>query len=227
MYDFKKLTVREKEVLIWIAKHSYVTAKHVEQLFGVSQRIAYRILKKLKDYEYVKNELVMRTLGLYYATKEGIEVSEVDMTPVSNLNLAELRHELMLVDLEIALTMHDKKKEVESKWITSREIKREKYKNAERIKRSNLVKGVKDEVPDSYWIRQGHTAAIELELTRKDQARIRKKLKIYDAEIAARRIDAVMYYTDKETIKNLIESQRGVMENSSRLIIRDFPKVGE
>ncbi|GAA3315879.1 hypothetical protein GCM10020331_011790 [Ectobacillus funiculus] len=55
----------------------------------------------------------------------------------------------------------------------------------------------------------GHTAAIELELTRKDKGRIEKKLKIYDAEIAAGRIAAVMYYTDKEMIKNLLESQRG------------------
>ena len=234
MYNFRRLTERDKEILTWIARHGFVTAKQIETFFGISRQISYRILRKLKDYEYVKNELVMRTLGLFYATEEGIEAVELDVkyTKVGNFNLSEIRHELMLIDLEITLMMQDKKEGIESKWITLREIKHQKYKNAERIesknvKKGTLVKGVKDMVPDSYWIRGGHTAAIELELTRKDKARIEKKLKIYDAEIAAGRIAAVMYYTDKEMIKNLLESQRGVMEHSSRFIIRDFPEVGE
>ena len=233
MYNFRRLTERDKEILSWIARHGFVTAKQIECFFGTSRQITYRILRRLKEYEYVENELVMRSLGLFYATEEGMEVVEVDMNPVKigNLNLTEIRHELMLIDLEVALVMQDKKEGAESKWITSREIKRQKYRNAEKIennvKKGTLVKGVKDELPDAYWIRQGHTAAIELELTRKDKARIQKKLKIYDAEIAAGKIAAVMYYTDKEMIKNLLESQRGVMEHSSRFIIRDFPEVGE
>jgi hypothetical protein len=233
MYNFMKLTEREKGVMVWIARHSFVTGKQIERAFGVSRQISYRILRKLKNYGYVKNELVMKNLGLFYATEEGIEVAGVDMNPISKVgNLAEIRHELLIVDLEITLMMQDKKEGVESKWITSREIKRQKYKNAERIesgnvKKGTLVKGVKDELPDSYWIRQGNVAAIEVELTRKSKERIKEKLKVYDAELAAGRIKAVMYYTDKQTIKNLLESQRGVMEHSSRLIIRDYPKVGE
>ena len=85
MYDFKKLTEREKEAMVWIARHSYVTAKQIEKLFGVSQRISYRILEKLKGFGYVKNELVMRSLGVFYATEDGIEIAEVDMNPISKV----------------------------------------------------------------------------------------------------------------------------------------------
>ncbi|MED3950336.1 replication-relaxation family protein [Priestia aryabhattai] len=231
LYDFKKLTEREKEVLVWIARHTFVTANQVEKMFGVSRRIAYRILKKLKDYEYLNNELLVRKLGVYYATKEGMEVAGIDMNPTSKVsNLAEVRHELMIVDLEVFLTLQDKKENVESEWLTSKEIKKEKYRNADKIPGVNsgtLVKGVKDELPDAYWIKAGHKAAMEVELSRKDKKRIEKKLKIYDSEISNGNIAAVMYYTDLEGIKNLIESQRGVMKNHSRLIVRDFPEIKE
>ncbi|NGY87956.1 hypothetical protein F6Y05_33505 (plasmid) [Bacillus megaterium] len=120
-----KLTEREKEVLVWIARHTFVTANQVEKMFGVSRRIAYRILKKLKDYEYLNNELLVRKLGVYYATKEGMEVAGIDMNPTSKVsNLAEVRHELMIVDLEVFLTLQDKKENVESEWLTSKEIKK-------------------------------------------------------------------------------------------------------
>ncbi|WP_028401064.1 replication-relaxation family protein [Ectobacillus panaciterrae] len=228
MYDFMKLTERDQEILTWIARHSFVTAKQIETAFGVSRQISYRILRKLKEYEYVKNELVMRTLGLFYATEDGIEVAGIDMTPLQRVNnLAEIRHELMINDLEVTLMLEAKRQGQDFKWVTSREIKRRKYKNAERIEGSNLVKGQKDDLPDAYWLQNGNTAAIEVELTRKDKKRIQEKFKTYDAELAANRIQAVFYYTDKQTIKNLLESQRGVMEHKSRLIIRDFPKVGE
>lgn len=228
MYDFRKLTEREQEILTWIARHSYVTAKQVERVLGVSQRISYRILQKLKEFGYVKNELVMRSLGVFYATREGIEVAEIDMNSISGVgNLAELRHELMINDLEIMLMLEAKKQNQEFKWITSREVKRQKYKVAARIEGSKLVKGQRDDLPDAYWIQNGNTAAVEVELSRKDKKRIQDKFKRYDAELAANRIQAIFYYTDKKTIKNLLESQREVMEHKSRLIIRDYPKVGE
>lgn len=233
MYNFKKITERDKEVLTWISRHSYVTVAQVEKLFGVSRQIAYRILRRLKDYGFLKNELVLRNLGLFYATEEGIEISEVDLNPIQKVgNLSEIRHELMIVDLEIELTIQAKVEGVSSEWVTTREIKRERYKNAERIQSANLkygklVKGQKDDIPDAYWSRDGNKAAIEVELSRKHKERIKEKLRTYDTEIAAGRIQAVMYFTDRQAIKNLLESQRGVMVNKSLLFIRDFPEVGE
>lgn len=233
MYNFKKITERDKEVLTWISRHSYVTVTQVEKLFGVSRQIAYRILRRLKDYGFLKNDLVLRSLGLFYATEEGIEVAEIDLNPIQKVgNLSEIRHELMIVDLEVELLIQDKVQGVTSEWITTREIKRERYKNAEKIQSENLkhgklVKGQKDDIPDAYYTRDGLRAAIEVELSRKHKERIKEKLKTYDTEIAANRIQAVMYFTDRQAIKNLLESQRGVMVNKSLLFIRDFPEVGE
>ncbi|PEE33444.1 hypothetical protein CN271_22440 [Bacillus cereus] len=233
MYNFKKITERDKEVLTWISRHSYVTATQVEKLFGVSRQIAYRILRRLKDYGFLKNDLVLRNLGLFYATEEGIEIAEIDLNPIQKVgNLSEIRHELMIVDLEVELLIQDKVQGVISEWITTREIKRERYKNAEKIQSENLkhgklVKGQKDDVPDAYWLREGNKAAIEVELSRKHKDRIKEKLKTYDTELATGRLQAVMYFTDRQAIKNLLESQRGVMVNKSLLFIRDFPEVGE
>lgn len=233
MYNFKKITQRDREVLTWISRHSYVTVAQVEKFFGVSRQIAYRILRRLKDYDFLKNDLVLRNLGLFYATGEGIEIAEVDLNPIRRIgNLAEIRHELMLVDLEIELLTQCKIEGASCSWVTTREIRREKYRNAEtiesdKLRGGKLVKGQKEDVPDAYYTRDGLTAAIEVELSLKTKKLIKEKLRTYDKEIAANRIQAVMYFTDRRAIKNLINSERKVMINQSCLIIRDFPEVGE
>ncbi len=181
-----QITERDKQMIIFIARHKFVTAKQVSRYMEMGLKAAYRRLKKMVDNFYLNHErLFLGKPGIYLATKKGIEVSESHVGAQKNVPLGTYFHDLEVNDM--AIKYHLEGYEI----ITEKEIIAKVRKGIGQI-------GKQERIPDIILQNgSGKPIAVELEIAPKDKNRIKKIVNYY---IRQRKYDQVWIYCQKESV---------------------------
>jgi hypothetical protein len=171
-----RLTKRDLEVLGFVARHGFATVGQVgaacfstwwdgRRELEVSTTMVYRRLKMLVDANLLRHEYVLYGKpGVYLATRKSADLVDVGVPP-TKVDLKSFDHDLRVVDLALTL-------EGQTDWITERQIRARAVSAARgrggRVSRSGGLGRVPDGLLVSPW---GEAWAVELEISRKDNAR--------------------------------------------------------
>ncbi|QSZ27612.1 replication-relaxation family protein [Aceticella autotrophica] len=183
-----QITDRDIEILLWINRMRFVTAKQVSKKFKIGIKSAYRVLKRLCDDRFLyHSRSYMFEPGVYLCTKRGKRISGstlwVPERPSEYLDKALYKHTLAVVDLSIEL-------EKLGGWISERELR----------------KGHKfnEMVPDGVLVKDNKKVAIEVELTLKSNKRLDKKIEYYKGCID---YYEVWYFVESEAIFEAVKKR--------------------
>lgn len=183
-----QITDRDIEILLWINRMRFVTAKQVGKKFKMGIKAAYRVLKRLCDDRYLYHSRnYLYEPGVYLCTKRGKRISGsslwVPERPGEYLDKALYKHTLVVVDLSIEL-------EKIGGWISERELRKGHNFN--------------EMVPDGVLIKDGQKIAIEVELTLKSNKRLDKKIEYYKGNID---YYEVWYFAETEAIAEAVKKR--------------------
>ena len=198
------VTGRDREVLVYAARHWAVTAEQVRRRFFGDISAAYRRLRELEREGLLKHERVFfGEPGIYRTTGSGIGLVGLDLSP-ARVEVAQLKHHLAVVDLsEDLLAEHPG-----SRWITEREMRSERLAGELEEETGLLTEKStrsRGRMPDGVLVTaDGRRVAVEVERTRKELGRYRG---IFAAYVKRRDLDQVRFYFFRE----------GVMERAKEL----------
>jgi hypothetical protein len=184
-----QLTKRDLEILYWINRMRYVTVNQVAKKFKIGIWYTYKRLKKLCDDEYLYSLRIFRNKpGVYICTKKGAEISGSNLwAPKHYVNLANYEHDLKVVDLSIEL-------ERQGEWISMRELRQD---------------SKTDMIPDGVLIKDGKKIAVEVELTKKSEKNLKKKMSYYKRSID---YDEIWYFVSSRVVYDAVEKAAKEMD---------------
>ena len=157
------LQTRDIEILKFIAKFGYVNSLHISNMFILSKPRTSQILQRLLKSEYIKKDNIFANEpNIFTLRTAGAEL--IKSNRVKKITLQNLRHNLLLVDVYIAIKLKNPELEI----LSDREL------------RAGRGFGAKGHVPDMEIItpiQDGKkNIAIELELSRKSLKRVKSIL---------------------------------------------------
>ncbi|SFE28380.1 Replication-relaxation [Thermoanaerobacter thermohydrosulfuricus] len=184
-----QLTKRDLEILYWINRMRYVTVNQVAKKFKIGIWYTYKRLKKLCDDEYLYSLRIFRNKpGVYICTKKGAEIAGSNLwAPKHYVNLANYEHDLKVVDLSIEL-------ERQGEWISMRELRQD--------SRTDMI-------PDGVLIKDGKKIAVEVELTKKSERNLKKKMNYYKRSID---YDEIWYFVSSRVVYDAVEKAAKEMD---------------
>lgn len=184
-----QLTKRDLEILYWINRMRYVTVNQVAKKFKIGIWYTYKRLKKLCDDEYLYSLRIFRNKpGVYICTQKGAEISGSNLwAPKHYVNLANYEHDLKVVDLSIEL-------ERQGEWISMRELRQD---------------SKTDMIPDGVLIKDGKKIAVEVELTKKSERNLKKKMGYYKRSID---YDEIWYFVSSRVVYDAVEKAAKEMD---------------
>ncbi|OPY61662.1 MAG: hypothetical protein A4E56_01897 [Pelotomaculum sp. PtaU1.Bin065] len=201
------ITDRDLVIIRWINSHRLVTAEHVKKKFLMSRQSAYRRLKILVEAGYLAYERIFISKpGVYRVTQKGVAVSEDDLPP-KGVCLGTYHHDIEIVTLAINL-----EERTGGKWVPER-----------RIRQELGLKGVGQagHVPDGFLLLPDKRVAVEMEQTKKGDARMAKIISYYKNEPT---IAEVWYFCCTDTIVKRVS--KAVSETGKFKIIK-WPEMTE
>jgi len=177
-----QLTERDLKILYWINRMRYATANQVARGFRIGIKASYRRLRKLCVDGYLHSLRIFRNKpGVYMCTKKGAEICGSNLyAPKCYINLANYEHDLKVVDLSIEL-------EKQGEWVSMRELRQ----------------GCgTDMIPDGVLITKDKKVAVEVELTKKSERNLNKKMGYYRKSV---NYDEVWYFVSSKAVYNAVE----------------------
>ena len=197
---------RDAQVLQWINSFGFATAEQIQKFMKIKKTTAYVRIKKLVDGGYLTRERLLHGEGrLHKVTKLGVLASTDGLAPMKYITLGTFRHDLMLVDLALALEA-----ETGGTFIPDRRF---------RHNEGLSGKGQLGRVADGYlFIGDDKPIAIELELSVKSRARIADVIKTYGGDLG---VKEVWYYTDQ---KSVVHALQKAAKGYSFIKIRQLPE---
>lgn len=137
---------------------------------------------------YIPYESSETSQGFIYAPKKGAEISGSNLwAPKHYVNLANYEHDLKVVDLSIEL-------ERQGEWISMRELRQD---------------SKTDMIPDGVLIKDGKKIAVEVELTKKSEKNLKKKMSYYKRSID---YDEVWYFVSSKAVYDAVEKAAKEMD---------------
>jgi hypothetical protein len=195
-----QITERDIEILRWINRMRFATAKQVGIRFGIGIWYTYKRLRKLDVEGYLVHVRPLRDApGVWLCTEAGARMSGTGLwAPPRKINIATFRHDLIVNDLGIRL-------EEKGRWVSERELR--------------SGKDYRMKVPDGMLICGDKRIACEVELTRKSQRAIEKNIRFYTKSIE---YDEVWYLVNGKAVGDAIQKAvRGI----DFIKVMDIPEV--
>jgi hypothetical protein len=205
----------EKKILDLVCSHNVVTSKQLSEFMNVSVKYVNKLLKGFIEGGYIYRKDVTRRLVVYGCFQKGMNTLHLPYKANTKVNLVTLNHNLTLVDLELHLMglMEEVKDDV--KWYTERDIY---YSDILGTKFERL-----SEVPDGVLVNDSGKFAIELELSKKERSKWKKKIYNYNENITKGLLDGVIYYTSDKYIMNNLSVLKKSYINDSKIEINYLP----
>ncbi len=159
------LTDRDTEIMRFIHRFGYLSARHVTAAFKMHTKAAYRRLSVMTKSGYLRHvRPLAEEAGVYLLTEHGIEVCDAGRGR-ARLRLHTFKHDLLVADVALALAGG-------GEWITERELRA----GSGGIGRP----GPRAHVPDGVLVRSGGVRiAVEVETSTKPLSRLEKILRGY------------------------------------------------
>lgn len=190
-----QITKRDILIFWFIDNFGYVSAQHVATMFRMSLKSAYKRLNLLVKNSYLQHiRIFHRKHGVYLLTGKSLQLLPHSAS-IARINLSTYKHNLLLVDLLLALSCKHN-----CTYKTDRIIRRESGFSLKSVSRPH--------VPDAIMNVNGKNIAVELELTEKGAARIEKILKFY---VRCTGYGEVWYFVDNPALLKKIQSRAAKM----------------
>lgn len=187
-----RLQERDLELLRWINGFGWINVEMLMRKWEVSATAAGRRLMLLHHHGLLNRQTIAVGFGLiYWPTRTATGLVDDDMLPLKQISLRDLYHSYRTLAVAIRLEKQGGTFEPE------RRLRRKMNQ-----KKSGL--GVTGHVPDGLlWLDDRELpVAIEVELSLKNKRKIQRICKEY---MYSNEYDSVRYYTDKQTVKTLLE----------------------
>jgi hypothetical protein len=154
------LQARDLEIFKFIDKFAYVNSCNIQAMFCFTQPRSSQVLSRLVNAEYLKKEQVLANQSsIFSLTKKGAD--SIDSKKPKPITLQNLNHNLLLIDVYINIKLQNRDLEI----LSDRDL------------RKGKGFGYKGHIPDllvtTDEINGKKDIAIELELTRKDNKRLK------------------------------------------------------
>lgn len=201
------LTKKQRKVLETIDRFGVITNIQLEKILAkdVSRATIFRVRNKLEEMGFVEERQFGRR-SVVSITKKGSEyIGEINTG--GGTSYANLQHDLTANETIYRLTKMYTEKGQTVSFSTVRELKRSIVVDlslSER-KQANKLRYISEEIPDFQLNLSGKELAFEIELSRKTNHRIEKKVRQYQQSLSDGRYDAVFYICKDEGIKKHIE----------------------
>lgn len=194
------LTSRDIEVMRWLAEQYAARIDHVQALLGCGERQCQRILARQRAHGLVTWRRVLADeVAWVTPTSLGMRLSDTGFR-VWPPSVALLRHVAAVNDVRLHVERHAP----EGVWTSERLLAQE--------------MGTQGHLPDAVFQLDGKSIAIEVELSRKSERRLKGILSRLSSEY-----DAILYYTSTGTRKQLSElAESGRWQ---KLGVRDLPTI--
>lgn len=193
------ITKRDLDIMRWINRHGFAGAGQVSIGFSMNQYTVYSRLRKLLVGGLLKYEKIIHGLpGVYWLTRAGVKACESPLSPIKAPVLGKFEHDLYLIGLSLQL----ENQYADINWITAREVLSERVQGIR--ERSEALRMMSVQLPDGLLVRKKQRFAVELELSVKGDARIKKIITNYTREIIAGNYAAVFYYCGSDAIRNRV-----------------------
>ncbi len=162
-----QITSRDISMFMFIDNYGYVSAQQVATMFNVSLKSAYKRLSSLVKYGYLQHERIFHQKpGVYLLAGKALSLIPYPAS-IARINLSTYKHNLLLVDLLLALS-----NEYNCTYKTDRIICRESGFSLKSVSRPHVPDAVLLDIDEK-------NIAVELELTEKGAARLERILKFY------------------------------------------------
>lgn len=200
------LSEKRKDVLVLIDRFGVITNRQLEKFLPhMNFNTVRRARNQLKELGFIDEKSYGRR-KVSTITKKGSEYVGNIMTGAGS-SYANLQHDLTANELVYTLVNQYKEKGYQVTFDTEREIMRDVYLTLsyEEIKKPNKLRHLSKEVPDFLLKVNGQTIAFEVELNRKTNSRIEKKVRQYKKSIDEGAYSKVIYICRDEVIKKHVE----------------------
>lgn len=172
---------RDVHLIFFVGIHGRVTAKHICEVWFKNENATYRRLKKLVDAGYLRHDRVFYDReGVYRATRKGVRLVGLELPP-AGLDVADLEHDLAVVELAVAVVRATLASTGTAIWVTEREIRHADMRRRREKDTGRMLPGRQmGKIPDGLLVGPGgERVAIELELAPKRQKTYRQILLAY------------------------------------------------
>lgn len=184
------ITERDIELLREINRLGFVDIDYISQWFQWQPKLAYRRCRKLIEQNYLQHEWIFYAEpGVYRVTQQGVLMSQDHLPALRKINVATYRHHLKVAKLSLRLSAQHG-----GAFITERDLRHQLG-----------INGLNDKqhVPDGILVLKDERIAIEVELTVKSEARLKKIIQHYRKDFT---IQAVWYFCGNQEVKNKLDS---------------------
>lgn len=184
-----QITERDIELLRGINRLGFVDIDYVSKWFRWQPKLAYRRCRKLIQKNYLQHECIFHCEpGVYRVTQQGVLISQDHLPPLRKINVATYRHHLKVAKLALRLL-----EQYGGEFITERDLRHQLG-----------INGLNDKqhVSDGILILNDQRIAIEVELTVKSEARLKKIIQQYRKDFT---IQAVWYFCGTQEVKNKLD----------------------
>ena len=164
-----QIVERDLHLMNFAGLHGRVTAGHINEVFFENQNAAYRRLKKLVDAGYLKHDRVFHNRGgIYRVAQKGMRLAGLELPP-AGLDVADLEHDLAVVDLSSGVLGATLASAGTALWITEREIRHADMRRRREKGTGRLLPGRQiGKIPDGLLVGPGgERIAVELEIAPK------------------------------------------------------------
>lgn len=200
------LTKKRKDVLVLIDRFGVITNRQLEKYLDyMGVNTVRRGRKQLLDLGFIEERNFGRR-KVCAVTKKGSEyVGNIMMGAGSSY--ANLQHDLTVNEIVYKLIEQYREKGWDVIFHTEREVLRELFLSLsyEEIRKPNKLRHLSKEVPDFLLDLDGNKYAFELELSRKTNKRIEKKIQQYKRSIEDGLYSRVFYICKDEAIKKHVD----------------------
>lgn len=188
-------------MLRWLAQQYAARTDHIQQLLGCRERQCQRVLARLRAHGLVTWRRILADETPWVApTAAGIRLSGSGFR-VWPPSVSLLGH-MAAVN---TVRLHIQARSEEAVWVSERELARD--------------RGTRGHLPDGVVLLDGRSIAVEVELSRKSEKRLRRILNKLASEH-----DAILYYTAPDRHKALTEL--AATGKWPTLVIRHLPTLG-
>ncbi|MCL6478858.1 MAG: hypothetical protein K6T65_10620 [Peptococcaceae bacterium] len=186
-----QITQRDISMFMFIDNFGYVSAQHIAIMYNMSLKSAYKRLNSLVKNGYLQHiRIFHRKHGVYLCTAKALSLIPYPAS-IARINLGTYKHNLLLVDLLLALS-----NEYNCTYKTDRIIRREQG--------FSLNPSSRPHFPDAVLSISGNNIAVELELTEKGAARLNRILKYY---IRSTLYSEVWYFVSSPALAHKIQNK--------------------
>lgn len=183
-------TSRDSEIITFLARHKFSTAHQIAIYASMSEKAAYRRLKKLVDAGYLMHRrLFIQEPGVYYPTQAGLDAAGCSISPRRGIALGTYHHDLEIIT--IALKFYAKGYEIE----TEKEIIAKQNRGIGKY-------GRHERVPDLVLRKNNEKIAVEYEKAVKSPGRMKTILNYYARQ---RHYSSVIFYCEKDVVFKRVE----------------------